>query len=740
MNVNSISALLLAYSHKLSRLIHGENAPLLLGEILTDLSNHLGTGNSEFLILENRSERFHIICSTSEIEDKNSANTFSLTCLGYQNTASITQRVYEHTNANALFMGGNSKRRIDYPFFDEEKLIGFLIGFVPVNVPSLTALQHNLITGLGNFAACALQAKKNAQTTGEKLRSLERSNDKFSAFIRVMPDIALIISDEGEYKDIHGAPTSKLYRDAKQIIGLRVSDIFPPDETDKILSVIQRALVTGSIQEYEYPVLSDEGITIFEGRITPINYATAENHAGRHVLWMARDITLDKENQAEIDRLAYFDPLTHLPNRRMLNERLQVAVKGKILSEEYGAVLFLDLDEFKRINDSLGHSAGDALLQEVATRLKNTLRQSDMLARIGGDEFVIIIDNVGDSVEQANNEISVVAKKVHSAFNDTFEIDNLAFNVSCSIGICLIDGKSSADSIMKFADTAMYNSKRQGGGSYSFYDPKRQTLLDRQLTYESDIVRAIENREFCAYFQPQIDNKGRLCGAESLIRWHHPDKGQIPPNEFISIAEQFGLIQKLQDIVLEDMCKLITALTKDGPLPSYFKISINISHSQFKSPNLLNHLLAIVNSHNVSPNTVILEITESMLSHDMEKTVAQMNEIAAEGFIFSIDDFGTGYSSLSNLHSYPVEELKIDKTFIDRIEDAAGLSIVETIIALARNLKMEVVAEGVEKASQLAVLQNYNVDILQGYHFSKPLPMQEYIRWHQEFNSTPRFE
>jgi len=472
----------------------------------------------------------------------------------------------------------------------------------------------------------------------------------------------------------------------------------------------------------------------FEGRTAPLESYQPTNPSLRHVVWMARDISNRKAAEEEVQRLAFFDPLTNLPNRRMLNDRLSMYVERIKQSHHSGALLFLDLDNFKRINDSLGHNAGDEILVELSQRLTAILNPADTLARVGGDEFIILIEHVGDSHMQANSESELIAKKVQSVFYEKFEVGDLAFQVSCSIGICLINTSNAITAnILKFADTAMYRSKMKGGNSSSFYDPALQTLLENQTELETDIVRAIACDEFCAYFQPQLAIDGTLVGAEALIRWNHPTKGLIPPNAFIPIAEQFGLIQKLQNIVLRDICILLETLRDNNLLDDSFSVSINISQCQFNSSTLKGELFKAIEAFDVSPTRIKLEITESMLAGDLMGTVKQMEELKSQGFVFSIDDFGTGYSCLKHLSVFPIDELKIDKSFIDKVlNSASGQSIVQSIIGLGHSLNINIVAEGVESAEQLTILKSMGVNAVQGYLFAKPLTHSNYLTWHKQ--------
>jgi len=590
-----------------------------------------------------------------------------------------------------------------------------------------------LIDYFVHLSSIALEQNSHAYKLGQAVNELKYSNDKFKTIIEVMPDLVLILSEYGEFVDIYGSSTELLYSSMEKMKGYNVNDIFPAKDAQPIMAVIEKTLETNEIQVFEYELEVNKGHTVFEGRTASLEHYQAENSSSRHILWVARDITQRKLAEKEIETLAYSDPLTKLPNRTAFNECLAIAVKKNKRSGEVGALFFLDIDNFKRINESLGHSAGDELLVEVARRLGAKIRKSDTLARLGGDEFVILLEYTADDNEKANIESSIVAQKIQAVFDEKFNIGSLSFQVSCSIGICLIEGFDiSVNSILRSVDTAMHISKAKGGNSNSFYDPKLQALLDRQLELETEILIAIENEEFCAYFQPQVNVEGKIIGAEALIRWIHPIKGTIPPNEFIPVAEQVGLIQHLQNIVLRDICKLLNKINLNLNSED-FKVSINISPIQFKSSELKSELLNIIDSFNVTPSQIILEITETMLAHDVEHTVKQMEELTLEGFNFSIDDFGTGYSCLTYLHAYPVKELKIDKSFIDRISDEkSGLSIVKTIISLARNLNITVIAEGVETKEQFNILKSCDIDSIQGYLIAKPLPMLEYINWHKE--------
>ncbi|MBQ4857891.1 EAL domain-containing protein [Pseudoalteromonas sp. MMG007] len=589
-----------------------------------------------------------------------------------------------------------------------------------------------LIDYFVHFTSIALE--KNAELHKAKLllADLQKSNEKFKAFTQVMPDLILILNQQGFYTDVYGTSNNLLREAPTDLIGHNVLELFPAKDAEMIMAVINKTLVTNEMQIFEYELEVAKGKVTFEGRVAALDNYQPDNISQRHVVWMARDITLRKQAEKEVQRLAFFDPLTGLPNRRTLNDNLSTCIERIKHTKKTGALLFLDLDNFKRINDSLGHGAGDKVLVELAKRLSLVIKPSDTLARVGGDEFIILIEYVGEDNLDACAESELVAKEIQSVFNEKFSVGELAFQVSCSIGICLIDEENSrTDNILKFADTAMYRAKKKGGNSCSFYDPELQTLLENQAELETDMVRAIINNEFCAYFQPQVSMQGKVVGAEALIRWLHPTKGVIPPDQFIAIAEQYGLIQKLQTIVLKNICSLLTKLSAHKLIDEHFSVSINISHIQFNSLELKNELCSTIDDFNIKPSQIKLEITESMLSGDINNTITQMDELKNQGFVFSIDDFGTGYSCLSHLNAFPVKEIKIDKSFIDKISDEGkGYNIVNTIISLGKSLDIRVVAEGVECTSQFDLLNQLGADYIQGYLIAKPMNAKEYLKWH----------
>ncbi len=440
------------------------------------------------------------------------------------------------------------------------------------------------------------------------------------------------------------------------------------------------------------------------------------------------DISERKEAEAKIEYLAYFDSLTNLPNRRLLLDRLQQDFSLARRRNLNGALLFLDLDNFKNINDALGHSIGDYLLQQVGHRLTLELRDEDTVARLGGDEFVVLLPELGDNSEHAARLAQHIALKIKKSLNEVYHIQEHECHITPSIGIALFpEDVSNAETILKQADSAMYKSKADGRNAISFYHPDLQAAADLRLLLEKELRHAIEREELHLQFQPQVDNNNQLIGAEALLRWHHHDMGFISPAEFIPVAEETGLILQIGDWVLLSACQQAAKWRETHP-DKFPLISINISSRQFRQSDFVEKTLRIIERTGVSPDTIVLEITEGIVIENVKDTIEKMNTLKQSGIEFSIDDFGTGYSSLAYLRQLPLSELKIDKTFVDDIvTDSNDAAIVETVIALALHLNLKVIAEGVENQAQMDLLVSKGCTSYQGYFFSKPLIAEDFF-------------
>ncbi len=443
------------------------------------------------------------------------------------------------------------------------------------------------------------------------------------------------------------------------------------------------------------------------------------------------DITERKEAEEQIRKLAFYDPLTSLPNRRLFLERLEGELEIAHLESKHGALLFLDLDHFKNLNDSLGHPVGDALLVEVSRRLRENISKGETIARIGGDEFVVLLPNIAPIVELSAERAEQLADKIRIAITEPFYIHGHEYHISVSIGISLFPEKNqnSAD-ILKRADTAMYRAKQEGRNSVCFFKQEMQISADKRLAIEKDLRHAIRQKELYLVYQPMIDWEGNIIGAEVLLRWQHEKLGLIPPGDFIPIAEDTGLIFDISQWVLNTACsQLRTWMNEEQVLADQLKcISINLSPKEFNQNDFEEKMLKIISEFDIPPERIEFEITERLIISNLENTIKKMQKMKQHGFRFSVDDFGTGYSSLAYLKELPINRLKIDRSFIrDITEDRNDATIVETIISMSHHLGLEVVAEGVETQEQHFFLSQHACDIFQGHYFSKALIASEFV-------------
>lgn len=482
------------------------------------------------------------------------------------------------------------------------------------------------------------------------------------------------------------------------------------------------------------PILSAEGdvlgtFAIYYSKIqTPKPYHLELIQYFTHLIGIA----IQKwQAHKQIERLAFYDVLTDLPNRRLLMDRAQKVIQRIKRDRQFGALIYIDLNGFKRINDSLGHHVGDELLIAVSHRLQDSIREIDTIARIGGDEFVVLIEGLKDSEDEIKSEAIHLSNRILNGLEQHFELSGGHYKISASIGISLIDHTDEdAIEILKHADAAMYEAKKDLHLDICFHNAALQRSIDLRLSIESEINTALDNMDFSAFYQPQLDGHGRLLSAEALIRWQHPKKGLVFPAEFINIAQRMGVIHRMQKIVLTHACKTLKILENHKILNDDFRISINICPSQLKSNSLPDTLMETLNQYQVSPNRLMLEITEGMLIEDMERSIHILNRLRQLGFKISIDDFGTGYSSLAYLNRLPVNEVKIDQSFIETLtNEPRTQSVIDTIISLSKHLNFDVIVEGIEDICQLEIMKKKEVKGFQGYLFAKPMNQGDFIDW-----------
>jgi diguanylate cyclase (GGDEF)-like protein/PAS domain S-box-containing protein len=439
------------------------------------------------------------------------------------------------------------------------------------------------------------------------------------------------------------------------------------------------------------------------------------------------DITMSKAAADEIQRLAFYDPLTGLPNRQLLRDHLNLAQADSFRSGAKAAMLFIDMDNFKTLNDTLGHDIGDLLLQTVAQRLLACVREIDTVARLGGDEFVVLLEGLHQESLDASVQTEVIGNKILLALSRPYLLATYDYSITSSIGATLINGhEQSIDELLKQADIAMYQAKTDGRNALRFFDPQMQARINARVALENDLSLAVQAQQFVLYYQAQVDHQQLILGAEVLIRWRHPQRGLVSPLEFIPLAEETGLILPIGQWVLETACTQLK--NWEHTLEArHLQLAVNVSAYQFRQPGFVEQVCQILYASGVNPNKLKLELTETLVHKDIEDTIIKMHALREIGVRFSMDDFGTGYSSLSSLRKLPIDQLKIDQSFVrDLATDADDAVIVETIIAMAKHLGMEVIAEGVETEVQRGFLERHGCSVCQGYLFSKPVPLADF--------------
>ncbi|MCE3606583.1 EAL domain-containing protein [Massilia sp. P8910] len=539
------------------------------------------------------------------------------------------------------------------------------------------------------------------------------------AVLAAIPDTFFRLGKDGVYLDYEQGHDASTAMPAELCVGKHITEVLPRDIAERLLEQMHCVLDTQHVRSVEYELVSFGLVQHFEARLV----ATGPNE----VLGLVRDISERRRTEEQIRRLAYCDSLTGIPNRQAFLETLERELHRSKVGKKKFAVLFMDLDAFKRINDTLGHNVGDHLLKIVSERLRETIRPSDLvsrgdqshnLARLGGDEFTILIPDL-ERVENALN----VAHRVKEAMRRPFLIEGHEIFVTASIGISLFpeDGDD-CDSLLKFADTAMYHAKNCGKNNAKLYSSSLTMQIMSHVKLEVGLRKALRNEELYLLYQPQIDvRSSEIVGVEALVRWRHPERGIISPTEFIPLAEETGLIVPIGEWVLRTACNQAKAWHK--ATGRSIRMAVNLSAKQFKDENLTQIVLSALHDSGLDPKMLELELTEGTLMDDAKATMATLEQLRGIGVYLSIDDFGTGYSSMNYLKRFDVRALKIDKSFICGLpQDSENAAITRAIIAMAHGLKMVVVAEGVETDEQLVLLEEYGCDLVQGFYLGHPSP------------------
>ena len=447
-----------------------------------------------------------------------------------------------------------------------------------------------------------------------------------------------------------------------------------------------------------------------------------------HYVATLSDVTARKTADEKIRILAFYDPLTKLPNRRLLTDRLEMAMAASLRYQRKGALLFIDLDGFKTVNDSLGHLQGDMLLEQVAARLSTCVRDGDTVARLGGDEFVVMLEQLSQEVFIAATEAKAAAEKILTTLDHFYTLSSGPYRITCSIGITLfgVDLHEALGEPMKRADLAMYQAKAGGRNTLRFFDPQMQAVVTARIALEKGLREAVTEGEFVLHYQPQMEGISHLAGVEALVRWLRPSHGLVPPAEFIPLSEETGLIVALGHWVLENACAQL-ALWAQRPALAHLTIAVNVSARQLHQRDFVQNVCKVLELTGANPQRLKLELTESLMVSQMEDVITKMGELKKFGVRFSLDDFGTGYSSLSYLKRMPLEQLKIDQGFVrDILTNPNDAAISKMVIALAESIGLSVIAEGVETTAQRDFLASQGCHAYQGFLYSRPLPLDQF--------------
>jgi diguanylate cyclase (GGDEF)-like protein/PAS domain S-box-containing protein len=539
---------------------------------------------------------------------------------------------------------------------------------------------------------------------------------------KAIPDLFFLMKVDGTIIDYHAGNENSLYVPPEQFIGKNVADILPDELVSQFKVMLAKVIQQTGMLSFEYHLNMPQGLAYFEARVS---YLSKYNQ----VVTIIRDITEQHKSAELIRHQAYFDSLTALPNRFLALDRLSQMLIEANRNNEKSAVFFLDIDDFKKVNDSLGHEIGDSLLIEAANRLQQVLRKEDTVGRLGGDEFIVLLSGLS-----AHHNALTVAENLLKTFREPFKIDNRELILTMSIGVAIYpeDGNCASD-LLRNADTAMYQAKALGRNTYSFFTREMNIIMQRRLKIEEQMHGALARNEFEIYYQPMLDVKNqRVIGVEALLRWHNLTLGNVTPDEFIPIAEHTGLIVPIGKYVIK---RALAFLNEWQDIQQQqFTISVNLSPRQFRDTELLSFIKNTLVDANVSPESLHLEITEGVLMSGQTYIHEALNEINELGIKLAMDDFGTGYSSLSYLRQYPFDILKIDRSFIQGIAlNKADCNLVKATIAMSHSLGLTVVAEGVETSEQLTLLAELDCDFVQGYYLSKPIPAKQLLDFSANF-------
>jgi diguanylate cyclase (GGDEF)-like protein/PAS domain S-box-containing protein len=585
----------------------------------------------------------------------------------------------------------------------------------------LAILAGLLLTALGGALLLRRQV-------AEKTRHLQASEQRLNTILDSVEAYIYIKDPELRYQYANRKVCELFGMPLAQVVGQTDERFFDAPTTANLRDNDRRVLLGERVETEEINRSPDGTIkqTYLSVKL-PLRHPDGSIYA---LCGISTDISEHKKNLEQIHRLAFYDLLTGLPNRRLLLDRLQHALAQRERSQLDGALLFIDLDNFKDLNDTLGHDMGDQLLQQVAQRLSSHVREEDTLARLGGDEFVLMLEGLPLQHPEAIAQIETVATKLIQVLADPYVLQGRSHTSTASIGIALFsEARGTVDELLKRADLAMYEAKGAGRNTLRFFNPEMQAEVSARATLENDLRQSLAERHFVLHYQPQVNPQGQLLGAEALVRWQHPSRGLVAPGEFIPLAESSGLILPLGRWILHSACQQLVNWAADAEREQLI-MAVNVSARQFHHHDFVADVLAVLDETGANPQRLELELTESLLVQDVETMIVKMGQLKAHGVRFALDDFGTGYSSLSYLKRLPLNQLKIDRSFVrDLLSDPNDAAIVRTIVALGGSLDLQVIAEGVETLAQRDALLHLGCQRFQGYLFGKPQPPLLLDQW-----------
>jgi diguanylate cyclase (GGDEF)-like protein/PAS domain S-box-containing protein len=620
--------------------------------------------------------------------------------------------------AEPLGMPANSAFVLNAPLFMKDELQGMLVVAGPAGVPK--AIRDS-VEALSSQVALALDS---AITTEELVR--RQSEARFSSLVQNSTDVVTVVDADSTIRYISPSVERVLGHVASELEGTKLTNLIHPEDKANVLQFLTSGGGRGPDQ---HPALTEFRMRHrddFWLHVETLRTNLMHDENVRGIVLNTRDVSERKAFEEQLAHQAFHDSVTGLANRALFKDRVEHALERQGRDGEPVSVLFMDLDDFKTINDSLGHAAGDRLLGEVGDRIKATLRAADTAARLGGDEFAVLLEDGGDGVDAAE-----VAARILAALEGPFHLEGKEVFVRASIGIASSGhtnsvGPEGAEELLRNADVAMYMAKEAGKGRYQVFEPAMHDTALKRLELKADLQRAVDNSEFILHYQPVIElETGRIEGLEALLRWQHPQRGMVPPLDFIPLAEETGLIVPIGRWVLREACTRAVELQTRYAVEPPLHMAVNLSARQLQRPEIVGEVAEILMETGLDPASLVLEITESVMMQDMDLSIQRLAELKELGVKLAVDDFGTGYSSLNYIRRFPVDVLKVDKSFVDGVNLGGEESaLTAAIIELAGILKLRPVAEGIERADQLERLLDLKCDLGQGYYFAKPLPLE----------------